>query len=152
MSLAKKAEIEVFVICSARSIERGAAKSFSLSRVTDTGEARPFPIVIIRTQEDAFVGYVNACPHEGIWLNVGAGEFFNADRTLLKCGRHGAQFEIDTGACVDGPCTGKSLEPIALTVVDGDVCLCGISLVEDDGYPDPFDDLDDTMEIMIHPG
>lgn len=144
-------EVDVFVICAASSIARGSAKAFSLSRVNETGEARPFPIVIIRTNDDAYVGYVNACPHQGIWLNFGAGEFFNADRTLLKCGRHGAQFEIDTGACVDGPCSGKSLEPIALAVVDGDVCLCGVALVEDDGYPDPFQELDDTMEIMIHP-
>jgi nitrite reductase/ring-hydroxylating ferredoxin subunit len=141
----------VFVICSAKSIERGSARPFSLSRITENGDARPFPIVIVRTDADEFVGYVNSCPHEGIWLNFGAGEFFNSDRSLLKCGRHGAQFEIITGACVDGPCKGKSLEPLALTVIDGEVCLCGIDLVEDDGIPDPFADHDETMEIMIHP-
>lgn len=141
----------VFVICSAKSIESGSAKSFSLSRINESGEARPFSIVIIRTDGDEFVGYVNACPHQGIWLNFGAGEFFNADHTRLKCGRHGAEFEIVTGTCVEGPCTGESLEPLALTVIDGEVCLCGIALVEDDGIPDPFAEQDDTMEIMIHP-
>lgn len=141
----------VFVICSVKSIERGSAKPFSLSRVTDAGEARPFSIVIVRTDAGEFVGYVNTCPHDGIWLNFGAGEFFNADRTLLKCGRHGAEFEIGSGACVKGPCEGKSLEPLALTVIDGEVCLCGIELVEDNGVPDPFEEHDDTMEIMIHP-
>jgi nitrite reductase/ring-hydroxylating ferredoxin subunit len=109
------------------------------------------PIVIIRTETDDFFGYVNTCPHEGIWLNFGAGEFFNSDHTFLKCGRHGAEFEIDTGACVTGPCRGKSLEPLALTVIDGEVCLCGVVLQEDDGIPDPFEEHDDTMEIMIHP-
>ncbi|HZM08341.1 MAG TPA: Rieske (2Fe-2S) protein, partial [Methylocella sp.] len=70
----------------------------------------------------------------------------------LRCGRHGARFEIDTGICVDGPCQGASLESVALAVIQGDVCLCGIALVEDDGIPDPFaEELDDTMEIMIHP-
>jgi len=144
-------EVEVFAICPAKSIERGSAKPFSLSRINEAGEARPFPIVVVRTQDDAYVGYVNTCPHKGVWLNIGAGEFFNEDGTRLRCGRHGAQFEIETGVCVDGPCEGKSLEPIALAVVDGDVCLCGVALVEDSGFPDPFAEPDDTMEIMIHP-
>jgi len=144
-------EIEVFVVCRADSIEPGGAKAFSLSRITETGEQRPFPIVIVRSHADEYFGYLNSCPHQGIWLNFGAGEFFTADRALLQCGRHGAKFEVDTGLCVDGPCSGASLQPIALVVDDGEICLCGVALVEDDGFPDPFDDLDDTMEIMIHP-
>ena len=115
-------------------------------------ESRPFPIVIVRTDANDYFGYVNTCPHEGTWLNFGTGEFFSRDRAFLRCGRHGATFEIDTGLCVDGPCRGESLEPIALAVIDGEVCLCGVALVEDDGCPDPFvDEADDTMEIMIHP-
>jgi nitrite reductase/ring-hydroxylating ferredoxin subunit len=146
-----KEKPEVFVICAAESIARGGAKAFSLSRVTETGEGRPFPIVVIRTAADDYIGYVNTCPHEGLWLNIGTGEFFNPERTFLKCGRHGAHFEIETGLCVAGPCKGESLEPIALAVIDGEVCLCGVALVEDDGFPNPFEDFDDTMEIMIHP-
>ncbi|WKA28553.1 Rieske (2Fe-2S) protein [Bradyrhizobium roseum] len=144
-------KIEVFAVCAADSIERGDARAFSLSRINDAGESRPFPIVIVRTHANGYVGYVNSCPHEGIWLNFGEGNFFTPDRTFLKCGRHGSVFEIDTGLCIDGPCKDRSLEPIALAVVDGDVCLCGVALVEDDGTPNPFDELDDTMEIMIHP-
>jgi nitrite reductase/ring-hydroxylating ferredoxin subunit len=143
---------EVFVICAASSIGRGSAKAFSLSRINEeTGEARPFSVVVIRTNANEYVGYVNTCPHEGVWLNFGAGEFFTPDRAHLKCGRHGAKFDIDTGLCVEGPCEGKNLEAIKLAVIDGDVCLVGVALVEDDGYPDPFAEVDDTMEIMIHP-
>lgn len=149
MSSAETEELDVYVICSVRSIEKGGAKPFSLSRINEEGEARPFPIVVVRTKDDNIVGYVNTCPHDGKWLNIGSGKFFNDDSTLLRCGRHGAQFDIESGSCVDGPCPGKSLEPIALAVVDGEVCLCGVSLVEDDGHPDPFDELEDTMEIMI---
>jgi nitrite reductase/ring-hydroxylating ferredoxin subunit len=147
-------DVDVFVICVAHSIGRGEAKAFSLSRLTPEGEGKPFPIVIIRTQADSFVGYVNTCPHNGTWLNIGSGEFFSDDHAFLKCGRHGAKFEIETGVCVDGPCKEKSLEPIALAVIDGEVCLCGVPLVEDDGVPDPFtytDEDDDMMEVMIQP-
>src|SRR5271167_4425688 len=97
-------EVEVFVICAAGSIEPGSAKAFSLSRIDATGESKPFPIVVVRKNTSDYFGYVNACPHEGIWLNFGAGEFFSPDRDFLKCGRHGAKFEIDTGLCIDGPC------------------------------------------------
>lgn len=141
----------VYVVCPAGSIERGAARAFSLSRIAENGEARPFPIVVIRTLADDYYGYINVCPHEGVWLNIGAGEFFSRDRAFLRCGRHGAIFEIDGGLCVDGPCKGGSLEPIALVVVGRDVCLCGVQLVEDDGFSGMHDDSDETMDIMIHP-
>jgi nitrite reductase/ring-hydroxylating ferredoxin subunit len=141
---------KVFVICAADSIERSNAKAFSLFRINEAGESRPFPIMVIRTHADDYIGYVNSCPHQGIWLNFGEGNFFTRDRAFLKCGRHGSVFEIDSGLCIDGPCKDRSLEPIALAVVDGEVCLCGVELEESE-HQDPFDDGDDTMEIMIHP-
>jgi nitrite reductase/ring-hydroxylating ferredoxin subunit len=144
-------QVEIFAVCAADRIERGDAMAFSLSRIGETGEGRPFPILIIRTHANGYFGYVNSCPHEGIWLNFGDGTFFTSDRTFLKCGRHGSIFEVETGLCIDGPCKDQSLQPIALAVVDGEVCVCGITLVEDDGMPNPFDEFDDTMEIMIHP-
>ena len=142
---------EVYVICAASSIEPGGAKAFSLLQINEAGESRPFTIVIVRKNAREYFGYVNSCPHEGLWLNVGSGAFFDTDRNFLRCGRHGAKFEIDTGLCVDGPCKTASLEPVALAVIQGEVCICGVQLVEDDGIPDPFDELDETMEIMIHP-
>lgn len=144
-------EVDVFVIAAAESVEPGSAKAFSLSRITEAGESRPFPIVVVRTMANDYFGYLNACPHDGSWLNVRPGEFFSRDRAFLRCGRHGANFEIETGLCVDGPCSGRNLEPVALTVADGELCLCGVRLVEDDEFPDPFGEADDTMEIMVHP-
>ena len=143
-------QANVFVICDAKSIERSNAKAFSLFRINEAGESRPFAIMVVRTHADNYIGYVNSCPHQGIWLNFGEGTFFTRDRAFLKCGRHGSVFEIDSGLCVEGPCKDRSLEPIALAFVDDEVCLCGVEL-EESGHPDPFDDGDDTMEIMIHP-
>jgi len=144
-------EIDVFAICATDAIERGGAKAFSLSRIDETtGEGRPFPIVVVRTHGNDYFGYVNSCPHEGVWLNIGSGQFFTPDHVFLKCGRHGAIFEIESGLCIGGLCSGSSLQPVALAVVGGDVCLCGVALVEDD-RPHRFDDDDETMEIMIHP-
>ncbi|UTD26183.1 Rieske 2Fe-2S domain-containing protein [Bradyrhizobium sp. WD16] len=143
---------DVYAICAASDIEKGAAKAFSLSRITEAGEHRPFAIFVVRTHANEVFGYVNVCPHEGKWLNFGDGEFFSRDRAFLRCGRHGALFEIDSGLCIAGDCKGQSLEPVAVTLIDGEVCLCGVPLVEDEG-PDPFrdGDSDETMDIMIHP-
>ncbi len=143
-------EMDVFVICAADSIEQSNAKAFNLSRVNEAGESRPFRIFVVRTYANEYFGYVNSCPHEGVWLNFGEGTFFAKDRAFLRCGRHGSVFEIDSGLCIDGPCKDKNLEPIALAVVDGDVCICGVKL-EEGGFPASFDDGDDTMEIVIHP-
>ncbi|MFS8035732.1 Rieske (2Fe-2S) protein [Xanthobacter sp. AM11] len=144
-------EIEVYAICEMHKIAPGEAKAFDLSRRMENGEARPFRILVVRTGGREFVGYVNACPHQGTWLNIGGGAFFNTDGTRLRCGRHGSLFDIESGMCVEGPCKDKSLEPIALAVVGGDVCLCGVPLVEEDVRSFPYDDFDDTMEIMISP-
>lgn len=123
---------DVFIICDAKIIARGTAMPFSLARHSENGEARPFRIVMLRTRSDAYLGYVNICPHEGRWLNIGDGGFFTKDGAFLRCGRHGARFEIETGACVDGECAGKSLQRVSVEVLDGDVCVRGVALVEDD--------------------
>ncbi len=68
-----------------------------------------------------------------------------------ECGQHGALFEIETGQCVDGPCEAKSLEPIAVAIIDGEVCLCGGKLIEDDGVPDPFNTPDDGPVVLSIP-
>ncbi|VTZ27200.1 conserved hypothetical protein [Methylocella tundrae] len=142
-------DIDVFVICEAETIAPGAAKAFSLSRINDAGDPETFPIFVIHTAADEYLGYVNACPHKGVLLNKGPGTFFTQDRKLLECGQHGAMFDIDTGLCVDGPCKAQSLEPVALAVIDGDICLCGVKLVEDDGIPNPFEMPDDGPVVLI---
>jgi len=144
-------DAELYVICDQSDIAPGAAVAFSLARLNGEGEARPFPIVVIRTRDDAFYAYENICPHNRLWLNIGDGNFFSADGAFLECGRHGSRFEIDSGVCISGPCKDAGLESIPIAAIDGDVCLFGVSLLEAPEFPDPFDDGDDTMEIMIHP-
>ncbi|WP_244978838.1 Rieske (2Fe-2S) protein [Bradyrhizobium pachyrhizi] len=144
-------QIEVFTVCPADAIERSGARGFSLSRIDDSGESRLFSIIVVRTVGDDYFGYVNRCPHDGVWLNIGSGEFFSADHSFLRCGRHGARFEIETGVCIEGPCNGQALEPVALAVIEGDVCLCGVELLEEDRASERFEDSEETMDITIHP-
>lgn len=61
---------------------------------------------------DTFYVYVNQCPHAGALIDHIQGKFFSGDGSQLRCGMHGALFQIENGECTDGPCLGKSLTPL----------------------------------------
>ena len=61
-------------------------------------------------------GYLNACPHLGVPLEMVPDRFMNAAGTHVICRTHGALFEPATGYCISGPCAGQSLTPICIVV------------------------------------
>jgi len=67
--------------------------------------------------------YVNRCPHAGHPLNWRPDDFLMPDSSLILCRSHGARFDISTGLCVLGPCSGKSLQSIDVDVQNGYVML-----------------------------
>lgn len=67
--------------------------------------------------------YVNVCPHRRMPLDFKPGEFLDPDREFILCTNHIALFDIETGACVDGPCTGKGLEPVPFAIEDGAIVV-----------------------------
>jgi len=134
---------ELYAICQNGEIEDGEATGFLLMRITSTGEPKPWPILITRKGNN-FYGFENACPHKGEQLDASPGVFLDEEGNFLTCGHHGAQFDLDTGKCFIGPCQGKSLTPITIVVDDGDVCVTGVELAEDDGS-----EPDEAPEVMI---
>lgn len=70
---------------------------------------------------DRVHAYLNTCPHQGNRLDWKPDAFLTRNRELIMCSVHGAVFEIDGGMCVGGPCVGKSLRPLPVRVVDGEV-------------------------------
>lgn len=135
---------ELYAICQNGEIEDGDATGFLLMRITSTGEPKPWPILITRKGNN-FYGFENACPHKGEQLDANnPGSFLDEEGNFLTCGHHGAQFDLDTGKCFIGPCQGKSLTPITIVVDDGDVCVTGVELAEDDGS-----EPDEAPEVMI---
>jgi nitrite reductase/ring-hydroxylating ferredoxin subunit len=140
----------VYAICPLDAIPPGRADAFTLARICEDGAPRAFPILVVR-RDPAVFAYVNSCPHEGTPLNFEPRQFFDQGRKHLMCGKHGARFEIETGRCVDGPCRGERLAPVECRVVDGDVCISGVTLLEHDDPDVAMDGDDDAMEIMIAP-
>lgn len=94
-------------LCHASELAEGRARGFDPS-----GAGRDTMFVVRRVGLHA---YRNECPH---WSSTSMAwrkdAFLNADGTRIVCAAHGAQFEIDTGLCTLGPCTGDYLTPVEL--------------------------------------
>ena len=120
-----------YAICSLNDIPSKRAHGFHLMVVAEDGSPRPWPIIVVRWGRQVF-GYLNRCPHDGVNLDWERNQFLDSNGTRLICGKHGSLFELGTGICVDGPCNGQGLTPVALSVIDDDICVTGVTLVEDD--------------------
>jgi len=72
---------------------------------------------------DRLLAYRNACPHQGTPLELFPDRFLTGDGRRFLCSTHGAQFRIEDGYCLKGPCKGKSLEALAIEINAGWVWL-----------------------------
>jgi nitrite reductase/ring-hydroxylating ferredoxin subunit len=105
------------VICCLDQLDDPGSRAFTAG----TGDW-PLRGFVVRRGSDAFA-YVNRCPHAGHPLNWQPDQFLSSTRTLILCCSHGAQFMIDSGRCVAGPCVGSELTRIAVKIVGGKVLL-----------------------------
>jgi nitrite reductase/ring-hydroxylating ferredoxin subunit len=67
--------------------------------------------------------YADRCPHHGTPMAWRRDAYLNAVGDRIVCAAHGAQFEIDTGLCVLGPCLGDHLSPVPWRIADGDLVI-----------------------------
>ena len=96
-----------------------------LDEIQDGGSAGfPAPpggfvgLFAVRRGVDVYA-YVNSCPHIGLSLDWAPGNFLSTDCSRIVCANHGAEFVIETGVCVAGPCLGARLEPVMICLKDG---------------------------------
>ncbi|MDW8258340.1 MAG: Rieske 2Fe-2S domain-containing protein [Gammaproteobacteria bacterium] len=106
------------VLCRLDDIGHGGARGVVLAH-------RGWPLrgLVVRLANGELRGYLNWCPHRGHPLNLRPHEFLTPDGAALQCRSHGAIFTKDTGACIAGPCNGRSLRPVPLQIVDQYVLL-----------------------------
>ena len=100
-------------LCTLETVADGAARNF----VLQIGEAR-FHGFVVRRGRDVH-GYVDRCPHAGLPLAQKLDDYLTPAGDLIACSWHGALFDIDTGACVGGPCVGQALRPWPVVALDG---------------------------------
>lgn len=110
------------MLCHLQDLPDPGAKGFTLG-----SGAWPLRGFVVR-RGDLVRAYVNHCPHAGFPLNWQPDQFLAPQAPLVLCVVHGALFDIDTGACVSGPCAGKSLRGLPVRVAGGWVML-------EDGVP-----------------
>jgi len=100
-------------------IPDGAARGFD-----PLGQGRDTMFVV--RQGGAVFGWRNFCPHYGheqmAWEKDA---YLSHDGARIVCGAHGAEYEIDSGTCVAGPCVGKRLTAVPLELRDGAVFIAG---------------------------
>jgi nitrite reductase/ring-hydroxylating ferredoxin subunit len=94
-------------------IAEGHARNYVLQM-----RAGRFHGFVVRRGGEVF-GYVDRCPHMGLPLAQRLDAYLTPDGALIACSWHSALFQVDTGACVGGPCTGARLTPWAVAVRDG---------------------------------
>ncbi len=105
------------ILCRLDEIGLPGSKGFSLGQ----GAARR-EIFVVRGGDGVWA-YENSCPHTGGMLDWVADQFLNFQRTHILCATHGAQFRMDDGHCIHGPCIGKSLVCVAIRLQGDDILL-----------------------------
>ena len=94
----------------------GQVRPVALPRERD---GRPREALLLRDHGGELRAYLNRCQHLPIPIDGGARRFLSKDGQHLQCGTHGARYRLEDGYCIDGPCAGQSLQPIALEM-EGD--------------------------------
>jgi nitrite reductase/ring-hydroxylating ferredoxin subunit len=92
------------------------------ARGFDPGRIGRDTIFVVR-RGSALHAWVDECPHVvGSRLAWRKNAYLNASRTQIVCSGHGAEFDIDTGACTLGACEGQALQPVRVEIApDGSV-------------------------------
>ena len=105
------------VLCRLDDVSSPGAKGFTLG---DGPEA--LEIFVVRDASGVHA-YVNDCPHTGGPLDWTPDRFLTLDKRLILCATHGALFRVRDGTCVGGPCAGRSLAAVRISIVDGEIRL-----------------------------
>ena len=74
-------------------------------------------------KDDQLYGYQNVCPHAQAPLEWVPHQFLSDNKDYIICAVHGAEFTIEEGACLGGPCEGVGLTPVDVEVIDNQVVL-----------------------------
>jgi len=101
------------ILCPLEDLPEGASKGFA----TDP-KAFYADILVVRTVDGVYA-YRNSCPHTGAPMEWEIDRFLDYSSTLIQCGLHGAQFRIEDGYCLTGPCAGRYLRKVPIAIRDG---------------------------------
>ena len=93
-------------ICRVSDLKGSVINFFSVK-----GENKTVEIIVINYKGSVLI-YENKCPHKGMTLGYLQEFIFDSAHQTLKCGRHGAKFDLNNGYCFFGPCKDSYLNQI----------------------------------------
>jgi nitrite reductase/ring-hydroxylating ferredoxin subunit len=108
-------------LCNLDELAESSAKGFD-----PQGQGRDTLFVVRKGGK--VVAYRDECPHyQGTTsLPWRKDAYLDRKTEFIVCAAHGAEFEIDSGLCVHGPCIGESLVSVALRIgSEGNIFLKG---------------------------
>jgi nitrite reductase/ring-hydroxylating ferredoxin subunit len=101
-------------------VDEVPAEGSLLYTVSDDGEERE--AILLQLSDGSVSSFLNYCMHwTDVKLDTGDGAPVRGDDVV--CRKHAATFEKDSGVCTHGPCEGAQLDPVSVTVRNGDVYL-----------------------------
>lgn len=106
------------IICASAALEEGG-KGVRF-KVREGGS--DVPAFAVRFEGRVYA-YLNRCAHVPVEMDWTDGDFFDYSKLYLICSTHGATYLPDSGLCVQGPCPGKRLTPVAVEERDGNILL-----------------------------
>ena len=107
-------KLKAYPLCALDELEDPGSRGFDI----DLGEEQPLRLFVVRKAE-VVAAYKNACPHTGAPLEWLPDQFFDLDHSFIQCAIHGALFRPEDGYCLRGPCVGRKLEALPLTINAG---------------------------------
>lgn len=101
------------VICDANDIAEDCARRFIVKSLN----------LIVVHKNGKFYAYKNECPHMNLPLTNHSKGIIDENQKHLVCIQHRAEFDIENGYCIRGPCQGMVLEPVNLETKNGKLFL-----------------------------
>jgi nitrite reductase/ring-hydroxylating ferredoxin subunit len=98
-------------LCRVADIPDGGSRGFGPAPGSFTG------LFAVRRGDRVLI-YVNSCPHLGVALDWAPDRFLTADGARIICATHGAEFRIEDGLCLRGPCRGERLRTVQCWIED----------------------------------
>jgi nitrite reductase/ring-hydroxylating ferredoxin subunit len=104
-------------LCTLADLPENGARGFTLDN--NSADA----IFVVR-RDGLLRAYRDICPHYGrTRLAWRRDAYLTEDLGHILCSAHGAEFSLDTGICVVGPCLGQSLEPVPVELRGDDLWI-----------------------------
>jgi len=104
-------------LCNITDIADPGSKEFSIKSGRKTLD------IFVVHKDSQFHAYTNSCPHTGATLNWQEDQFLDMDNNFIQCSVHDALFEIESGYCVSGPCSGQAMHELALHIENDELYL-----------------------------